>query len=258
MTAGPCSAGSPSPSHYGAGSSATRGQSRLLIHGCGDRTPCSQDGIRRTGQRVRGPGGGADRVPLYSNAAGILPLVESLYDNGLPMGTRLAFTPPSSSTRSSCSPPGRDHGGGPRAAGLLGDAMTTRADVAPAQAVRRRTTGVHGSRSSPSAPPSGTTARGPLRALRRRGCPGSTTTSSRPVRRTGRWDARDCCANARWRVGWGSCRSSRRDRMTCTFVDAPTDRRSGDSPRSRSPRASPLVPGSGVDRVRPCSSPSPG
>lgn len=30
-------------------------------------------------------------VPLYSNAAGILPLVEALYDNGLPMGTLLAF-----------------------------------------------------------------------------------------------------------------------------------------------------------------------
>lgn len=30
-------------------------------------------------------------VPLYSNAAGILPLVESLYAKGLPMGTLLAF-----------------------------------------------------------------------------------------------------------------------------------------------------------------------
>ncbi len=30
-------------------------------------------------------------VPLYSNAAGVLPLVESLYDKGLPMGTLLAF-----------------------------------------------------------------------------------------------------------------------------------------------------------------------
>ncbi|HWS58630.1 MAG TPA: permease [Actinotalea sp.] len=30
-------------------------------------------------------------VPLYSNAAGILPLVEALHDNGLPMGTLLAF-----------------------------------------------------------------------------------------------------------------------------------------------------------------------
>lgn len=30
-------------------------------------------------------------VPLYSNAAGILPLVESLYGAGLPMGTLLAF-----------------------------------------------------------------------------------------------------------------------------------------------------------------------
>lgn len=30
-------------------------------------------------------------VPLYSNAAGILPLVESLHDKGLPMGTLLAF-----------------------------------------------------------------------------------------------------------------------------------------------------------------------
>jgi uncharacterized protein len=30
-------------------------------------------------------------IPLYSNAAGILPLVESLYDKGLPMGTLLAF-----------------------------------------------------------------------------------------------------------------------------------------------------------------------
>ena len=30
-------------------------------------------------------------VPLYSNAAGILPLVEALYDKGLPIGTVLAF-----------------------------------------------------------------------------------------------------------------------------------------------------------------------
>ena len=30
-------------------------------------------------------------VPLYSNAAGILPLVETLHDKGLPMGTLLAF-----------------------------------------------------------------------------------------------------------------------------------------------------------------------
>lgn len=30
-------------------------------------------------------------VPLYSNAAGALPLVEALHDNGLPMGTVLAF-----------------------------------------------------------------------------------------------------------------------------------------------------------------------
>ena len=30
-------------------------------------------------------------VPLYSNAAGILPLVETLHDKGLPMGTVLAF-----------------------------------------------------------------------------------------------------------------------------------------------------------------------
>ena len=30
-------------------------------------------------------------IPLYSNAAGILPLVEALYDKGLPMGTLLAF-----------------------------------------------------------------------------------------------------------------------------------------------------------------------
>jgi uncharacterized membrane protein YraQ (UPF0718 family) len=30
-------------------------------------------------------------IPLYSNAAGILPLVEALHDNGLPMGTLLAF-----------------------------------------------------------------------------------------------------------------------------------------------------------------------
>jgi len=30
-------------------------------------------------------------IPLYSNAAGILPLVESLHDKGLPMGTLLAF-----------------------------------------------------------------------------------------------------------------------------------------------------------------------
>ena len=30
-------------------------------------------------------------IPLYSNAAGILPLVEALHENGLPMGTLLAF-----------------------------------------------------------------------------------------------------------------------------------------------------------------------
>jgi uncharacterized membrane protein YraQ (UPF0718 family) len=30
-------------------------------------------------------------VPLYSNAAGILPLVEALHDKGVPMGTLLAF-----------------------------------------------------------------------------------------------------------------------------------------------------------------------
>ena len=30
-------------------------------------------------------------VPLYSNAAGVLPLVEALHDKGLPMGTLLAF-----------------------------------------------------------------------------------------------------------------------------------------------------------------------
>ena len=30
-------------------------------------------------------------IPLYSNAAGVLPLVEALHDNGLPMGTLLAF-----------------------------------------------------------------------------------------------------------------------------------------------------------------------
>jgi uncharacterized membrane protein YraQ (UPF0718 family) len=30
-------------------------------------------------------------VPLYSNAAGVLPLVEAMHDNGLPIGTVLAF-----------------------------------------------------------------------------------------------------------------------------------------------------------------------
>jgi uncharacterized membrane protein YraQ (UPF0718 family) len=30
-------------------------------------------------------------VPLYSNAAGVIPLVEVLYDKGMPMGTLLAF-----------------------------------------------------------------------------------------------------------------------------------------------------------------------
>jgi uncharacterized membrane protein YraQ (UPF0718 family) len=30
-------------------------------------------------------------VPLYSNAAGIMPLVQALYDKGMPMGTLLAF-----------------------------------------------------------------------------------------------------------------------------------------------------------------------
>ena len=30
-------------------------------------------------------------VPLYSNAAGVMPLVEALHDKGVPMGTVLAF-----------------------------------------------------------------------------------------------------------------------------------------------------------------------
>ena len=30
-------------------------------------------------------------IPLYSNAAGIMPLVQALHDKGLPMGTLLAF-----------------------------------------------------------------------------------------------------------------------------------------------------------------------
>jgi uncharacterized protein len=30
-------------------------------------------------------------IPLYSNAAGVMPLVEVLYDKGMPMGTLLAF-----------------------------------------------------------------------------------------------------------------------------------------------------------------------
>ncbi|WP_225752606.1 permease [Actinotalea sp. Marseille-Q4924] len=30
-------------------------------------------------------------IPLYSNAAGVMPLVQALYDKGLPMGTLLAF-----------------------------------------------------------------------------------------------------------------------------------------------------------------------
>jgi uncharacterized protein len=30
-------------------------------------------------------------IPLYSNAAGVIPLVEVLYDKGMPMGTLLAF-----------------------------------------------------------------------------------------------------------------------------------------------------------------------
>ncbi len=30
-------------------------------------------------------------VPLYSNAAGVMPLVETVHDKGLPMGTLLAF-----------------------------------------------------------------------------------------------------------------------------------------------------------------------
>jgi uncharacterized membrane protein YraQ (UPF0718 family) len=30
-------------------------------------------------------------IPLYSNAAGILPLIDALYSKGLPMGTLLAF-----------------------------------------------------------------------------------------------------------------------------------------------------------------------
>ena len=30
-------------------------------------------------------------IPLYSNAAGVMPLVQSLYGAGLPMGTLLAF-----------------------------------------------------------------------------------------------------------------------------------------------------------------------
>jgi len=30
-------------------------------------------------------------VPLYSNAAGVMPIVQALYEKGLPMGTLLAF-----------------------------------------------------------------------------------------------------------------------------------------------------------------------
>ena len=30
-------------------------------------------------------------IPLYSNAAGIMPLVQALHEKGLPMGTLLAF-----------------------------------------------------------------------------------------------------------------------------------------------------------------------
>ena len=30
-------------------------------------------------------------VPLYSNAAGVMPIVQALHDKGLPMGTLLAF-----------------------------------------------------------------------------------------------------------------------------------------------------------------------
>ena len=30
-------------------------------------------------------------VPLYSNAAGVMPLVQALHDKGMPMGTVLAF-----------------------------------------------------------------------------------------------------------------------------------------------------------------------
>ena len=30
-------------------------------------------------------------IPLYSNAAGVMPIVQALYDKGLPMGTLLAF-----------------------------------------------------------------------------------------------------------------------------------------------------------------------
>ena len=30
-------------------------------------------------------------VPLYSNAAGIMPMVQALHEKGLPMGTLLAF-----------------------------------------------------------------------------------------------------------------------------------------------------------------------
>ena len=30
-------------------------------------------------------------IPLYSNAAGVMPIVQALHDKGLPMGTLLAF-----------------------------------------------------------------------------------------------------------------------------------------------------------------------
>jgi uncharacterized membrane protein YraQ (UPF0718 family) len=30
-------------------------------------------------------------IPLYSNAAGVIPIVQALFDKGLPMGTLLAF-----------------------------------------------------------------------------------------------------------------------------------------------------------------------
>ena len=59
--------------------------------------PSSTAGSPPTGSPPRRPAGWGVPlavvigVPLYSNAAGVLPLVEALHDKGLPMGTVLAF-----------------------------------------------------------------------------------------------------------------------------------------------------------------------
>ena len=82
--------------HFGAGSDCWNGQYSGREGGTGVEDPYVQSEV------TRGPRLGPDNpspaliaaavsVPLHSNAAGILPLVDARYANGMPMGTPLAF-----------------------------------------------------------------------------------------------------------------------------------------------------------------------